>query len=124
MRFKFVFLGGIAILSACVPRSVQIANDRCWNVNPGDRVSGKLSVVGIVDDTLVEGGAYIQNTACPKRTMGLAIPNGPMLDGYRKRMSVHPPQFVEHQFLLTGHVFKKRGSDRLLIMAESLQPVP
>ena len=83
-----------------------------------------MIVVGIVDDTLVEGGAYIQNTACPKRTLGLAIPDGPMLDGFRKKMSISPPQFVQHHFMLTGHVFKNRESDHLLVNAESLQPVP
>ena len=122
MRLKFAVLPCFAILSACGPRTVHLANDRCWNVKPGDRVSGNLTVVGIVDDTLVEGGAYIQNTACPKRTLGVAIPKGPMLDGYKMRMRVSPPRFVDHQFMLTGHVFENRGSDRLLVMAESLKP--
>ena len=123
MSFKFAVVPCIALLSACGPRSVQIANDRCWNLKPGDRVTDKLIVVGIVDDTLTEGGAYIQNTACPKRTIGLAIPNGPMLDGYKRRMTVSPPRFVQHQFTLIGHVFKNPGSERLLVMAEGLQPI-
>jgi len=124
MRSKVFALACVALLSACGSRSIQIANDRCWNLKPGDRVSGNLTVAGIVDETLVEGGAVIQNTACREKTMGLAIPNGPMLNAYRRSVRTDPPRFVERQFLLTGHIFKNPGSDRLLVMADSLQPRP
>jgi hypothetical protein len=124
MKVHFATLACITLLSACEPRAVQIANDRCWDVKPGDSVAGKLTVVGIVDNSLTEGGSYVQNTACPAKTMGLAIPSGPMLDGYKRRMRADPPRFVDHQFLVTGRIFKNPGSGRLLIMAESLQPAP
>lgn len=124
MRFNFAVLACVTLLSACGPRPVQIANDQCWNVKPGDSISGKLIIVGAIDKTLVEGGTYIQNTACPERTMGLAIPSGPMLDAYRMSMRTNPPRFVERQFFLTGRVSKNPGSDRLLVVADSLQPAP
>jgi hypothetical protein len=124
MKVQFSSLACIALLSACEPRAVQIANDRCWDVKPGDRVDGKLTVVGLVDESVIEGGSYIQNTACPAKTTGLAIPSGPMLDSYKRRMRTDPPRFVEHRFLVSGRIFKSSGSDRLLIMAESLQPAP
>lgn len=122
MKVHFATLACIALLSACEPAVVQIANDRFWDVNPGDTVAGNLTVVGIVDNSLTEGGAFVQNTACPAKTMGLAIPSGPMLNSYERRMRVDPPQFVEHRFLVTGRIFKNPGDNRLLIMAESLRP--
>lgn len=121
MRDKLAILLCITALAACGPRIVQISNDKCWDVKPGDRVSGAVTVVGIVDDTSVEGGAYIQNTACPDRTIGLAIPNGPLLDSYRKAMEANPSGFVERRFMLNGEIYQNAGSRRLLVRVTDLR---
>lgn len=122
MRRKLITLICIAALAACGPRIVQISNDKCWSVKPGDRISGAVKIVGIVDNTLVEGGAHIQNTACPGKTMGLAIPSGPLLDGYRKTMKTSPTRFVERRFILNGEVYQNPGSERLLVRVTDLRP--
>ena len=125
MTFKltaFIVCGGL--LSACGAHPVQISNDRCWNVETGDRVEGSVTIVGIIDDALVEGGSAIQNKACPEKTMGLAIPPGPILDAYRKAMTTIPPRFVERRFHLTGRVSQIKSTGRLLVEADGLRAIP
>ena len=122
MRRELATLVCITALAACGPRVVQISNDKCWNVKPGDLVSGMVTVVGIVDDTVVEGGTYIQNIACPDKVLGLAIPSGPLLDSYKEAMEANPSRFVERRFMLNGEIYQNAGSKRLLVRVTDLRP--
>lgn len=112
----------LIFLAGCEPNPISISNGKCWNLSSGDRISGTVTVVGIVDDTIIEGGASIQNTVCPERTMGLIVPDGPMLTTYRRSMKIDPPEFVERRFKLTGRILQNEGADRLYVEAESLVP--
>jgi hypothetical protein len=110
------------LLAGCTAQPTRISSDVCWDVHPGETVAGTVMVHGIVDRSIVEGGASITNTACAERSMGLIIRSHQLLQSYEEIMRTDPPQFVEKSFFISGMV--SRGpNDRMRVEVTDLRAI-
>lgn len=103
MSKKVIALVGLALLAACGPRAIPLADGQCRSLQVGDRVEGSAILSAYVGNVCVECGTRLSRAGCAG-DIGFRNANDRVDNDYR-RIVQNLPLDAEMYDFVKGRVF-------------------